>query len=104
MVCPNACDECKTHDYSTECVPALQNVVQAQQDVIREQDEMLKMLQKQREERKSGKLYTLEEIAHTICNSYDEKGCDVCPATQYCYRGHTGTLEWLRKVIENEQD
>lgn len=104
MVCLNACDECKTREYSAECVPALQRKVLAQADTIREQDELLKILQRQHEERKNGKLYTLEEIARQLCNSRDADDCESCPAAKHCFSGHNGMLEWLREVMENEQD
>lgn len=50
------------------------------------------------------KVMTLQELATRICNSYDDKSCDECPAKDYCEAGHNGMLDWLRKVIANEQD
>lgn len=44
------------------------------------------------------KTMTLEELAYRICNSYDDAGCDECPAASYCHSGHNGAVDWLRKV------
>lgn len=45
-------------------------------------------------------IMTLTELAQRICNSYDEDGCDKCPANEYCHNGHSGMLYWLRKVVQ----
>ena len=53
-----------------------------------------------------GRVVTLEQLAASICHSYDddENGCDKCPASDYCCKGHTGMVDWLREVISNEHD
>lgn len=50
------------------------------------------------------KTMTLQELAVRICNSFDEvdNGCKVCPASDYCYNGHNGMMDWLRKVLADE--
>lgn len=49
------------------------------------------------------KTITLEQLAAAICNSYAE--CtEACPAFGKCYRGHTGTIYWLRDILERKQD
>lgn len=52
------------------------------------------------------KIMTLQELALRICNSYDDNdnGCDACPAVAHCHNGHNGMMEWLRKVIGDEQN
>lgn len=48
-----------------------------------------------------------EEMAAFLCNwrTYDApvNGCNLCmgcPATLYCRKGHTGTIDWLRAECE----
>ena len=45
----------------------------------------------------------LEELAIRICDSYTAEDCDTkCPAKEYCHLGHTGMIDWLRKVLHDE--
>ena len=98
-VCQGACDWCKTHSYTDACV----GMAMLQAESLRKNwvaaEEERKRLQAEKE---SSKLYSLEEIAQRICHSYDDKGCEECPATDYCSKGHTGTIYWLRKVLQHE--
>lgn len=44
-----------------------------------------------------------EEMGAFLCNLRTVNGCDpcaACPATLYCRKGHTGTLDWLRAEYE----
>lgn len=47
------------------------------------------------------KVLTLEELAAKICASYDE--CtEACPAFDCCRHGHTGTITWLQRVVDDD--
>lgn len=48
------------------------------------------------------KVMTLEELAGRICDSIEF--CEACPAYDYCYNGHNGMIDLLRKVVSGEQD
>ena len=48
---------------------------------------------------------TFENTAKFLClivQEVDVEGtitdlCEMCPATQYCYEGHNGFLDWLKE-------
>lgn len=51
-----------------------------------------------------------EEMGAFLCNlrTYGapvngRNPCMGCPATLYCHKGHTGTLDWLRAEYEEEE-
>ena len=48
------------------------------------------------------KTITLERLAAAICNSYDECS-EACPAFDKCWQEHTGTIYWLRDILERGQ-
>ena len=53
-----------------------------------------------------------EEIAKILCGILDETNnydkyvtpCDVCVASQWCYKGHTGFIDWLNKEENGMED
>lgn len=46
------------------------------------------------------KTMTLEELANKLCSSYTAEECyEKCPASDFCYRGHKGMTDWLKKCI-----
>lgn len=45
------------------------------------------------------KTMTLRELAVRICNSFDDKDCDQCPANEHCHNGHNGMLDWLKQIV-----
>lgn len=96
--CYAACEWCDTHSYSEACVPTLQARVDLLQMVA---EAWLEATSEARNEatKKSGPLYTLEEIAEAICGN--TTNCDeTCVGWKYhCRKGNTGTLQWLREVM-----
>lgn len=47
------------------------------------------------------KQMSTDELALYLCDEWKENGeCDNCPATTYCYRGHTGMRDYLREEVD----
>ena len=36
---------------------------------------------------------TVKQKAHLLCSIIED--CTNCPVNQYCYKGHTGFIDWL---------
>ena len=44
-----------------------------------------------------------KELAEFMCHSVSPSGvanCSACEAAEFCYMGHTGWLDWLKKKVE----
>ena len=43
---------------------------------------------------------TLEEMSRFLCECLDTD-CEDCKATEYCYNGHKGFIDWLREEVDD---
>lgn len=43
------------------------------------------------------------ELAEYICDLVSNDNCYKCHAAAFCFRGHNGMIDWLRKECDDEQ-
>lgn len=70
--------------------------------VVREDEKATKILKAIRQIDEGAELYTIEEIAQKICDSYEECTEGECPGFDYCRHERKGTLVWLLKVLNGD--
>ena len=70
--------------------------------VVREDEKATKILKAIRQIDDGAELYTIEEIAQKICDSYKYCKEGECPGFAYCRHEGTGTLAWLKKVLNSD--
>ena len=47
----------------------------------------------------------LEQMANFLCDMIDNNspsGCATCPASEFCYTGHKGFIDWLKQEIRTD--